>query len=66
MICPVCGEDAVHRPPRRSVPWHAHGMKRPEWSHRDGEPLCPVIGPGGYQPAQPVRAPRPPGKPARR
>lgn len=52
--CPECGEDAVNQPPADLVPWEAHGMPRPEWSHRDGTSLCPVISPsGGYQPAQP-------------
>jgi hypothetical protein len=52
--CPECGEDAVHRPATDLVPWEAHGMERPGWSHRDGSSLCPVPGPsGGYQPAQP-------------
>jgi hypothetical protein len=35
------------------VPWPAHGLQQPQWSHRDGTSLCPVIGPAGYQPAQP-------------
>jgi hypothetical protein len=56
MHCPECGEDAVNRPPADLVPWEAHGMTRPEWSHRDGSSLCPVTGPsGGFQPAQPCR-----------
>lgn len=39
------------------VSWGAHGLTQPEWSHRDGSSLCPVIGPsGGYEPAQPVVA----------
>ena len=52
--CPECGEDAVRQPPSDLVPWEAHGLSGPEWSHRDGSSLCPVTGPsGGYQPAQP-------------
>ncbi len=52
--CPECGEEAVHQPPADQVPWEAHGIARPEWSHKDGSSLCPVIGQsGGYQPAQP-------------
>jgi hypothetical protein len=54
MYCPECGETAVSRPPSDLVPWEAHGMTRPAWSHKDGSSLCPVPGPsGGYQPAQP-------------
>jgi hypothetical protein len=54
MECPPCGEDAVSQPTADRVPWGAHGLERPEWSHRDGSSLCPVIGPsGGYEPAQP-------------
>lgn len=62
MICPECGEEAVHRPPGIPFPWEAHGLNQPEWSHADGEPLCPVIGPHGYEPAQPVPAPTPFGR----
>jgi hypothetical protein len=57
--CPECGEDAVHRSATNLVPWEAHGMERPGWSHRDGSSLCPV-------PARPVdssppnRSPGPP------
>jgi hypothetical protein len=57
MTCPECGENAFHKPPADLVSWEAHGMIRPEWSHRDGSSLCPVIGPsGGYRPAQPAEA----------
>jgi hypothetical protein len=52
--CPECGEEAVNQPTTDLVPWEAYGMERPQWSHRDGSSLCPVIGPsGGYEPAQP-------------
>jgi hypothetical protein len=55
MTCPECGENAYQRTPADLVNWEAHGMTRPEWSHRDGSSLCPVIGPsGGYRPAQPA------------
>jgi hypothetical protein len=55
--CPECGENAYHKPPTDLVSWEDHGMTRPEWSHRDGSSLCPVIGPsGGYRPAQPAEA----------
>ena len=57
MRCPECGEDAVHLPPSDLVPWTAHGLARPEWSHRDGTSLCPVPGPAGCQPAPPQPAP---------
>jgi len=57
MTCPECGENAYQKPPTDLVSWEAHGMTRPEWSHRDGSSLCPVIGPsGGYRPAQPAEA----------
>jgi hypothetical protein len=57
MTCPECGENAYQSPPTDLVRWEAHGMTRPEWSHRDGSSLCPVIGPsGGYRPAQPAEA----------
>lgn len=54
MECPQCGEDAVPKPATDQVPWHAHEITTPQWSHRDGSSLCPVIGPsGGYEPARP-------------
>jgi hypothetical protein len=57
MQCPECGEPAANRAPTDLVPWQAHGMQGPEWSHTDGSALCPVPGPsGGYLPAQPVVA----------
>ena len=56
--CPECGEDAVRQPPSDLVPWEAHGLARPEWSHRDGSSLCPVIAPsGGFRPAHPQSRP---------
>jgi hypothetical protein len=56
MICPECEEIAVNSPAADLVPWEAHGLETPQWSHRDGSALCPVIGPsGGYEPAQPQR-----------
>jgi hypothetical protein len=63
--CPECGEEAIHQPPADLVPWEAHGIARPEWSHKDGSSLCPVIGQsGGYQPAQPEHRHAEPGVPA--
>ena len=53
MVCLECGEAAHRAPPPRWAP--ANGP-RPRWSHRDGEPLCPVLGPDGYQSAKPVTA----------
>jgi hypothetical protein len=54
MECPQCGEDAVNTPPTDPVPWAAHSIEQPQWSHKDGSSLCPVLGgSGGYVPAQP-------------
>ena len=54
LSCPECGQDAIREPPSEVVPWEAHGLHRPEWSHRDGSSLCPVIAPsGGFRPAHP-------------
>lgn len=54
--CPECGEPAIDQPPRRWVP--ANG-RRPQHSHPDGEPLCPVVTAQGYRPAHPTtRRPR--------
>lgn len=57
MICPECGEPVIQRPPDDAVPWQAQGMPVPQWSHLDGSALCPVIGPSGYRPADPVTNP---------
>jgi len=52
--CPECEEPAVNHPATDHVPWGAHGLDRPEWSHADGSALCPVIGTSGsYEPARP-------------
>jgi hypothetical protein len=60
MECPQCGEDAVPQSATEQVPWRAHEIIRPRWSHRDGSSLCPVIGPSGYEPARPqARQPGP-------
>ena len=53
MECPECGEDAVPTPATDPVPWDAHAVKQPQWSHKDGSSLCPVMGDSGYLPAQP-------------
>jgi hypothetical protein len=50
-VCPECGEPAVPRPPSS---WTPAWGPRPAHSHADGEPLCPVVGAGGYRPASPV------------
>ena len=49
--CPECGERAVPRPPVR---WADANGPRPQHSHRDGEPLCPVTTAQGYRPANPT------------
>ena len=54
MQCPACKEPAVNQPATDPVPWGAHGLDHPEWSHADGSALCPFIGrSGSYEPAQP-------------
>lgn len=49
MVCPVCHEPARACPPRQ---WVSANGPRPTWSHRDGEPLRPVVGATGYRPAR--------------
>lgn len=56
MVCPECGEPVEARTPDSMTPWQAYGMTTPEYAHLDGEPLCPVVGEHGYEPAQPVPA----------
>jgi hypothetical protein len=49
-LCPECGQPAVPSPP---TSWTPAWGPRPSYSHVDGEPLCPVVGPHGSQPADP-------------
>ena len=52
---PACGEPARTALPADLVPAHYTEQPAPEWSHLDGTQLCPVIGPDGYRPADPIR-----------
>jgi hypothetical protein len=53
--CPECGETARLVPP---TAWPLAGFAaRPAASHADGTPLCPVYGPDGECPAEPVGVP---------
>ena len=50
LVCPECGEPARAVPPHE---WPLAGWApRPRFSHHDGTPLCPVVGPDGYTPAE--------------
>jgi hypothetical protein len=52
LVCPECGEPARVVPPNE---WPLAGWApRPRFSHHDGTPLCPVVGPDGYTPAEPT------------
>src|SRR5438067_2874333 len=52
LVCPACGERAHAAPPNQ---WPLAGWApRPRFSHHDGTPLCPVVGPDGYTPAEPT------------
>lgn len=52
--CPECGEPVQPVPPTVAACWSGQGRPVPQWSHLDGQPLCPVVGPAGYQPADPT------------
>lgn len=57
--CPECGEAVQQKAPRapRGGGWALSvERKRLKFSHLDGEPLCPVMTPRGYQPAMPIRS----------
>ena len=58
MKCPECDEPVrVSRGGDESVRIaRLYGRKPPRHSHLDGEPLCPVGGRNGYEPAKAVRA----------
>lgn len=55
--CPECGEEVENRPPTNAGTGALAGgdPARQQWSHLDGEPLCPVVTDTGYQPALPDR-----------
>ncbi len=46
-VCSQCGEPAKEAEPSS---WAPAWSTTPQWSHQDGEPLCPVVGPDGYEP----------------
>jgi len=50
VVCPECGEEVVNKAPTNISP--DAGPKQ-NWSHKDGSPLCPIVGRGGYEAAQP-------------
>jgi hypothetical protein len=50
-VCPECEEPAQAKQP---TTWNKKWGPKPDASHLDGEPLCPVIGANGYEPAKPV------------
>jgi hypothetical protein len=55
LVCPERQEPARAVAPRE---WLLSGWKpRPRFSHGDGTALCPVVGPDGYEPAEPIPAP---------
>ncbi|MFG2223534.1 HNH endonuclease [Streptomyces sp. NPDC048644] len=41
-VCRGCGDEAVNRPPKA---WRSVDYPRPDWSHADGTPLCPIPDP---------------------
>lgn len=49
-ICPECKEPVQEVPP---TTWCGAWGQAPDFSHLDGEPLCPVITADGYRPALP-------------
>jgi hypothetical protein len=52
LMCPECHEPVVELP---HITWHWALGPAPHYSHYpDREPLCPVIGDNGYEPAQPI------------
>lgn len=63
--CPECGEPARAEHP---TTWDYRWGPAPDFAHLDGEPLCPVIGDTGYEPADAVAGDTPadPGSPAQR
>lgn len=58
LICPVCAEPVVKRPPHTAAFGWALTVerKRLRHSHPDGEPLCSEMTNSGYQPSLPRKA----------
>lgn len=54
-ICPECDEETIKRVPYDLTPQQQHDCWRPRFAHRDGTQLCPVVGPRGYEPSEPIR-----------
>jgi len=48
-VCSQCGESAEESAPST---WNLCWGDAPQWAHTDGEPLCPEMGPNGYQPCR--------------
>lgn len=63
MRCPECHEPAkrLSRPFPRTGWALCVDAERLTHGHHDGEPLCPVMTPTGYQPALPEPSPPAPG-----
>jgi hypothetical protein len=56
LICPGCHEVVVKKTPRDLTPVQEWAGVNLRYSHAvDRTQLCPVIGPDGYEPADPVR-----------
>lgn len=53
IMCSECEEPAQVKPP---TTWDSRWGPRPNVSHLDGEPLCPVVGDNGYEPGPAVPA----------
>lgn len=49
-VCSQCSEPAEETSPSS---WTPAWGEAPQWSHVDGEPLCPVVGANGYEPCAP-------------
>ena len=57
MKCPECGEPVQAKPPKQARSGWTRDVeeRRLKHSHKDGEPLCPVMTKTGYQPAMPKK-----------
>jgi hypothetical protein len=53
LMCPECEEDAVQQAPTVDLTPQLRDNP-PSCCHADGTPLCPVMGEGGYVPAEAV------------
>jgi len=55
MVCSECFEPVVSHV-EITNPGGLGDVRHEVWTHEDGEPLCPIVGPAGYTSCDPMPA----------